>query len=80
MDQVDTPAFQEDVKKYQEFLNDNVSEDRPDVKHPTDYSDMEFVVRSTFNCPSINPLNIPFSLLHRTKDSLQADQSMKRSD
>lgn len=68
IDQMNTPEFQEDVKKYQNFINGEV--DRPDVKHPTDFNDMEFVVKSTFNCPSMNPLNIPYSFLHKTKDSL----------
>ncbi|XP_037038084.1 uncharacterized protein LOC119075672 [Bradysia coprophila] len=72
IDQVHTPEFQEDVKRYQKFFNGRASgeDDRPDVKHPTDFSDMEFVVRSTFNCPSMNPLNIPYSLLNKPKDSV----------
>lgn len=71
LETVDTPEFQEDVRKYQNFFSSkrNACDDRADVKHPTDSSDIELVVKSALNSSSINPLNIPYSLLHKPKDT-----------
>lgn len=72
LEQVNTPEFQADVRQYQRFFKNKYheSEECPDIKHPTDDSDMQLVVKSTLNCPSVNPLNIPYSLLHKPKDAM----------
>ncbi|KAJ6649496.1 hypothetical protein Bhyg_04732, partial [Pseudolycoriella hygida] len=68
VDQMNSPQFKEDVLKYQEFFNNgNESNNRREMKHPTEDSDMRFVIEHTLNCPSVNPLNIPFALLHKPK-------------
>lgn len=71
LEQVNTSQFQDDVRKYQSNLKSsgNASNDRADIKHPTGDSDMKLVIKSALNCPSINPLNVPYSLLHKPKDS-----------
>lgn len=71
LEQVNTKQFQEDIQKYQNKFNSSsfTSEEHVDIKHPTDNSDMQFLTKSALTSPSVNPLNVPYSLLHKPKDT-----------